>query len=255
MPPSRRRPTGPIRTTTPGPWKHGPIPVIGLVGGIGAGKSEAAARLALLGAFVIDADKVGHALLDQRPVRDQVVEKFGDLVLDPSIPEGEPPGIDRRVLSAIVFKNPSALKSLEAILHPQMRHTFEKAVDRVARKGQATAVVLDAAVLFEAGWDGLCDHVLFLDAPHEVRLDRLKTSRGWDEPMLTEREAAQWPLEKKKGRASLVVSNGGTTDELGVAIELALKALRPTPRPKAPRQSAPPGPSGPRHRPPRHRGR
>lgn len=256
MPPRTRRPIGPIKSKPSGPWKHGAIPVIGLVGGIGSGKSEAAARLAALGAFVIDADTVGHALLDQRPVREQVVEAFGANILEPAgSDEDLAARIDRRVLAAIVFKDAAALKTLEAILHPRMRHTFEKAIARVARQGQATAVVLDAAVLFEARWDGLCDHVLFLDAPRELRLARLKEQRGWDEGRLTEREAAQGPLDRKKERASLVVFNSGTTDELSVAIELALKALRPTPRAQPQRQSTPANPAAARHRPDRNRGR
>ena len=67
-----------------GPWKHGAIPVIGLIGGIGGGKSRVAAVLAEEGSFVIDADSVGHALLDQRPVRDLVVARFGPQILAPS---------------------------------------------------------------------------------------------------------------------------------------------------------------------------
>ena len=102
----------------PGPWKHGAIPVIGLIGGIGGGKSLAAAALARRGAFVLDADAVGHALLDQRPVRDRVVERFGTGVLAPSdgprraaAHRSPGPGRDR-------LRPASALCDLETILHP-----------------------------------------------------------------------------------------------------------------------------------------
>src|SRR4051794_41535325 len=130
--PPRQR-TGPARPR--GPWKHGPIPVLGLIGGIGGGKSRVAAMLAEEGAFVIDADAVGHALLDQRPVRDLVVARFGPQILAPSADDGadalpSPPVIDRRTLGAIVFNQPAALRQLEAILHPRMRRTFERAIAR-----------------------------------------------------------------------------------------------------------------------------
>src|SRR5262249_41442195 len=159
MPRQRRTRT---RTEAPrprvaGPWKHGPIPVLGLIGGIGAGKTRVAAMLAEHGAFVIDADAVGHALLDQRPVRDQVVARFGKEILRrtpdtesgvESSAEAETSAtIDRRALGAIVFAAPTALRQLEAILHPKMRRTFERAIARTIRRGRARAVVLDAAIL------------------------------------------------------------------------------------------------------------
>ena len=151
----------------PGPWKHGAIPVIGLIGGIGGGKSLAAAALARRGAFVLDADAVGHALLDQTPVRERVVERFGTGVLAPSTDPDEPPHIDRRALGEIVFAQPSALCDLETILHPIMRRTFERAIARTVRRGKARGVVLDAAILLEAEWDSLCDRVVFIDAPRD----------------------------------------------------------------------------------------
>ncbi|MHC5543905.1 dephospho-CoA kinase, partial [Singulisphaera rosea] len=151
---TRSRP-GPSRPS--GPWKHGAIPVIGVIGEIGAGKSAASASLAARGAFVIDADAVGHALINQRPVRDEVIARFGTGILSPETASGEPPEIDRRALGAIVFASPSALADLETIVHPKMRRTFERAIARTVRRGQALAIVLDAAILLEAGWENLCD--------------------------------------------------------------------------------------------------
>jgi dephospho-CoA kinase len=214
--------------------------VIGLVGGIGAGKSAAAEQFATLGAFVIDADKVGHALLDQRPVREQLVQRFGTAILSTTLNENEEEGetlrVDRRLLGSVVFKDPDALKALEAILHPIMRRTFEKAIDRAARKAEAKAVVIDAALLYEAGWNNLCDFVIFLDAPFELRAARVAAARGWNESVLTEREQVQWPLSKKKARADLVLLNDGAPDELGPKVALAFAALRPPSKPRpAPR--------------------
>ena len=222
----------------PGPWKHGPIPVIGLVGGIGSGKSAIAARLGELGAFVIEADEVGHALLTQRPIRDLVVEKFGPEILLP--PEDEPIAdsvsqrpvereIDRRALGAIVFSDKSARKVLESILHPRMRETFEKAVKRTVRRGEAKAVILDAAVLYEAGWDDLCDRVLFIDTPREIRLERLAIQRGWDVDTLLSRENSQHPLEEKRALADLIVANTRGLDALHEWIDRAMGSAHDCP--------------------------
>lgn len=209
-----------------GPWLHGPIPVFGLVGGMGAGKSLVATRLEELGAHVIDADKVGHALLEQRPVREAVIERFGKTIVAPETPEGAAPAIDRKALGAIVFADPVALRALEAIVHPAMRRTFEKAIDRVIRRGQARAIVLEAAILYEAGWDSLCDKVVFVDAPRSERLARLAVTRGWDEAALSAREQRQAPLDQKKARADLVITNDGSLAALRSAIGREWNPLR-----------------------------
>jgi dephospho-CoA kinase len=177
--------------------------VIGLIGGIGAGKSQVAEELAAHGAFVIDADKVGHALLDQHPTRDQVISRFGDQIRDPS----DPSRIDRKALGGIVFQNPEARRTLEEVLHPRMRRTFEKAIARVLRQGTAQAVILDAAILLEAGWDDLCDLILFVDVSRELRLARVASSRGWTDADLASRERSQWPLNRKRDRADVILTN------------------------------------------------
>jgi dephospho-CoA kinase len=240
--------------------------VIGLIGGIGGGKSRVAAVLAEEGAFVIDADAVGHALLDQRPVRELVVERFGERVLaSPGAGAGEadtdnvtdadrvtdthtsappsrsmlrirpvaavPPSIDRRVLGAIVFNQPAALRQLEAILHPRMRRTFERAIARTIRRGQARAVVLDAAILLEAGWDTLCDRIVFVEAPRDQRLARLSAARGWTEEMLEARESAQWPLDRKRALADAVVVNDAGPESLQERVRRLAGSLLPPARP------------------------
>ncbi len=162
---------------------------------------------------MLDADAIGHVLLDQSPSRDRVLERFGEGVLEPFGEVGVRRAIDRRALGAIVFSRPEALRDLEAILHPAMRKTFEKAIARESRRMRVPAVVLDAAILYEAGWDTLCDSVVFVDAPPEVRLARLEASRGWTAEVLAAREKAQGPLEEKRRQADHVLTNDGSPDE------------------------------------------
>lgn len=207
-----------------GPWKHGPIPVIGVVGGIGSGKSVVASYLESLGGFVIDADAVGHALLTQRPVRDEVVARFGPGVVT-KVGTGSPP-LDRQLLAAIVFDNAKARRDLESILHPRMRRTFERAIARTVRRGRSKAVVLDAAVLYEARWDVLCDRVVFVDAPRDLRLARVVASRGWTDEVLRAREQAQLPYEEKKARADVVVVNDGDLASLEAEVARVWESIR-----------------------------
>jgi dephospho-CoA kinase len=198
-----------------GPWKHGPLPVIGLVGSIGAGKSTAADWLASRGAHVLDADRVGHALLEQSPTRRLVLERFGPDIADPA----DASRIDRAALGRVVFAAPKALADLERILHPRMRSTFAKAIAREQRRRRAKAIVLDAAVLFEAGWDDLCDLVVFVDAPRALRLERVAATRGWSAGQLEARERAQWPLDRKRAAAQVVVTNAGPPVALAEALD------------------------------------
>ena len=243
---ARRPSSGP---TNRGPWKHGAIPVIGLVGGIGAGKSLVAARLAELGAHVLDADAIGHALLDQTPARDQVLKRFGPEILDRSGTgtDEAPARIDRRALGAIVFADPKLLKDLETILHPRMRRTFERAIERDIRNKKVPAVVLDAAVLFEAGWNALCDSVVFVDAPREQRLARLSADRGWNPEALDVRERAQKPLEAKRQQADHVLVNDADPEALREEVSRLWQTLvKPS---RAAASKSPRRASAPRNRP------
>ncbi len=219
------------------PWKHGVVPVVGLIGGIGAGKSVAARMLAERGATIIDADAVGHELLTDPAIRARIVGRFGTGVLEAS--EGgldHDPAISRRALGSIVFADPAALRDLEAILHPAMRERFRREIDRVncEGEGRSRCVVLDAAVLLEAGWDDLCDLVVYVDAPRDERLRRVAAARGWTASMLEARERSQWPSERKRSRANWILCNDGDLDRLVRELDGLVDRLRPTDAPVEP---------------------
>jgi len=191
------------------------VPVLGLIGGIGSGKSAVAALLAACGAAVIDADGVGHELLAVPEVREQIVDRFGESVLDRKrAAHAGVRQIDRSALGAIVFANPERRCELEAILHPRMRDRFRREIERLAAQGQARMIVLDAAILLEAGWDDLCDRVVFVDASRSVRCQRVANQRGWTLAEFESREAAQWPYDRKRGRADIVLANDSGIDGL-----------------------------------------
>lgn len=190
-------------------------PVIGLAGGIGAGKSEVARILKGLGCLVIDSDKEAKEALDRPEVRDQLVKWWGGSVVGP---DGR---IDRKTVAGIIFKSDKDRAALEALIHPLVRARREELKKSGAAAG-AEAVVMDAPLLFEAGVDRECDVVVFVEADRGTRLARILATRGWDEAEFTRRERAQLPLEEKRKRSSLVVVNDGTAPELAQQVRAAL---------------------------------
>jgi dephospho-CoA kinase len=225
MTPSHR----PLEPCPGGRWKHGAIPVVGLVGGVGSGKSRVASLLAARGATVINADTVGHELLGEPEIRARIVERFGTDVLEPpGAADATPPRIDRRALAAIVFADPSARHALETILHPVMRARFLATIDQLARQPQFALIVLDAAILLEAGWDDLCDRIVFVDAPWPERLRRVAETRGWSDSTFEARERAQWSADRKRHRADAILTNDSSPDRLEREVDrLVARILAP----------------------------
>jgi dephospho-CoA kinase len=196
--------------------------IVALVGGVGSGKSAAAAEFARRGAVVIDGDALGHKVLRDPVARDAVVSRFGPGVLD-----GDN-HIDRRKLGAVVFAEPERRKELEAIVHPLILARIEDAIAQ-ARRDTAPAVVLDAAVLLEAGWKHGVSKLVFVEAPADVRLQRVK-GRGWSEDEWRRREAAQLPLTQKREKADHVLDNSSDQQHLGRQVADLMRLWGLTPR-------------------------
>jgi dephospho-CoA kinase len=179
-------------------------PVLGLVGGIGAGKSTVADALVRHGGKVIAADPLGHEALEQPDILARVTDIWGDRgVLTPA---GK---VDRKKFGRIVFPSPVERSRLEHLVHPYIERRIREEIDKAQADPAAKFAVLDAAIMLEAGWDGACDKLLFVDAPRPVRLARVRTQRGWTDADLANREAVQMPPEKKKERADAVIDNAG----------------------------------------------
>ncbi len=206
-------------------WKHGTAPVIGLTGGVASGKSSVATLFAEHGCAVIDADSVGHAVLELPAVKERLVGRFGPAVVVGHGPSGSAePRVDRKALAAIVFADPEARQALEAIVHPLMRARFLEEFEKELGPGRATGrpVVLDAAILREAGWDDLCDLVVFVDAPRAERLRRATQNRGWSLQNFTAREGAQWPCQRKQLQSDFVISSNVPLTSLHHEVERIL---------------------------------
>jgi dephospho-CoA kinase len=187
--------------------------VIGLTGSIGTGKSEAARYMAQLGATVISADQVGHeAYQPQSEAWHRVVEAFGQEILQPS---GE---IDRRSLGALVFSKPDQLAKLNQIMHPLMARMVGQKIADLRDQG-AAVVVVEAALLFEAGWDSLVEEVWATDSPEEAVIERLSVRNGLGAEEARKRIASQMDREQRLGRADYVIDNSGDLTAMKAAID------------------------------------
>lgn len=197
--------------------------ILGLSGGIGAGKSTAARILADLGAHVIDFDALAQAALDDPRVRATLVQWWGDQVVSKSTNT-----IDRAAVAARVFNHPEERRKLEALIHPIVWRTKAQAQAEAAAARKALAV-MDAPLLFEAGLDRECDAVLFIDADPQIRLERVRQTRGWSGTELQRRETAQFPVADKMARSRFVVRNNADPAELALAIRRILDIIRESP--------------------------
>jgi dephospho-CoA kinase len=176
--------------------------VIGLTGGIGSGKSTVARVYESLGYPVFDADKEALALYENDPtLLPKVVELFGDGVL---LPDGR---LNRMALASVVFSDESALKKLNALVHPRMARRFEE----WKQQQNSETVIREAAILFESGSDAGCDAVIVVTAPEELRIKRVMQRNGIREAEVRARMARQWPESMLVERADEVIVNDDKT--------------------------------------------
>ncbi|MFM8699183.1 MAG: dephospho-CoA kinase [Phycisphaerales bacterium] len=199
-------------------------PILGLAGGIGAGKSTVARILAEEGCVVADSDDLARQAYNDPAIREQLVAWWGDRIRDcrgcHAEPDSLPPPVDRRAIAAIVFEQPAERVRLESLIHPWIaRH--REALFAAAPAG-TRALVIDAPLLFETGLDKRCERVIFVDSSAESRFSSVRAARGWDAGELGRREAAQWPLDRKRALAHHVIRNDGDPASLRAQVRAVL---------------------------------
>jgi dephospho-CoA kinase len=192
------------------------IPLVGLTGGIGAGKSTALAALEGLGAAVLSTDSVVHELYDTAEVRDAVVERFGPSVAPAGV-------IDRAELARCAFATAQDRLWLEQLLWPRVGARMVAWREQLELSSPAPrAAVVEVPLLFEAGMEGAFDATIAVIADEDVRAQRA-SSRGHQ--ALVERSARQLSQQEKAQRATYVVVNDGNLDELGAKLSAVLDML------------------------------
>jgi dephospho-CoA kinase len=188
--------------------------VVGITGGIGSGKSTAARILGELGAYVIDADKVGHDVY--RPGTEgwqRVVDHFGREIV---AGDGT---IDRKRLGAIVFADRSELGRLNLLLHPLIGAEIRRLIESKRADGWTAPIVVEAAILVEASWQAIFDEVWVVTACRESVMERLAAQRGLDRAATQTRIDAQLSDEERCRHATVVIRNTGAVDELRDQLE------------------------------------
>ena len=190
---------------------------VGLTGGIGSGKSTVSARLAELGAVVVDYDLLAREAVEPGTAGlAAVVERFGPHVLTP---QGT---LDRPALGRVVFADEAARRDLEGITHPAIR---KLAARREAEAPAGAVVVHDHPLLVEMGMAQRCDLVVVVDVPEDVQVERLVRDRGMTEEDARARLAAQSPRDARRAAADVVLANEGSLDDLRTAVDALWERL------------------------------
>ncbi len=196
---------------------------VGLTGGIGSGKSEVSGRLAARGAIVIDSDLLSRAVVSAgTDAFEQVVEVFGRSIVGP---DGQ---LDRSALGAAVFADADARRRLESIVHPRVRARATELEDEAVTADRRVLVVHDIPLLVETGQADGFDVVVVVDAPDEVRRQRLVRDRGMQDEEAIARIAAQATRCQRLAAADEVIDNSGALATLDDRVDALWRRLRAT---------------------------
>lgn len=186
--------------------------VIGILGGVGSGKSTVTGQFASLGCAVIDADRIAHDVLGLPEVVEAVCERFGESVLDA---DG---GVDRAVLGRLVFEDTEGLAFLNALIHPRVLSRCEALMAASQAKPEVRAIVLDLPLLVEVGWEKKCDFLIFVACDFEKRLKRASKNGKFDANQLKKREKCQISLDKKREIAHYTINNNSDISDVAEQI-------------------------------------
>ena len=192
-------------------------PTIGIVGGIGSGKSTVATALAELGCVIACADANVKKILATKEIQEELVAWWGNAVLDA---DGE---LNTKAIADLVFNNEKERGRLEQLLHPLARNMQEAAFEKADQ--HTKACVIDAPLLLETSLAELCDFIIFVEVSTEIRQNRVIASRGWTAEELERRESTQLPLDIKRKRADYIVTNEGDLDNVKHQVEQILEDI------------------------------
>src|SRR3989344_6739749 len=187
--------------------------IIGITGSVGSGKSTIARLFSKKGYKVIDADRMGHAVLRMPSVKRKIRRVFGKEIFSGK-------EVARKKLGRIVFSDKKKLRELNQIVHPEIGKQIKKAL-----KGKKD-VVLDAAVLLEAGWQAHVDKVIVVKTSRQKQTQRLLKQKRYPRAIINKIISSQMPLKKKMNYADFVVDNSGSLERTEEQVKDILQELR-----------------------------
>ncbi|WP_447972927.1 dephospho-CoA kinase [Nitrospira sp. Kam-Ns4a] len=195
--------------------------LVGLTGGLATGKSTVARLFQDCGAYVIDADELARQVVEPgKPAWRDIVRTFGSKVLRPDR------SLDRAALARLVFSRPTALRKLNAIVHPRVAREQAKLTREIARKDPRAVVIYDVPLLFEAGVDQRVDTTLVVTADRRTQLARLQARNGFSRTEALRRLRAQMPLARKVKLADYVLDGTLPLSKLRTAVRTLFQALQ-----------------------------
>lgn len=197
--------------------------LIGLTGGIASGKSLAAKELKRLGVYLIDADEIAREVVKPGlPAYKDIIQEFGEGILHPN------QTINRKVLGSIVFSNPELRTRLEQITHPRIREKIDAEIAAIKAKNPKTVIVVDAALLIEAGLNKKMDKVVVVYADEKTQIKRLIKRSGFTMAEAKKRIASQMPLLEKIKYADFVIENieGKSKEDVTKEIKKVFERLK-----------------------------
>ena len=183
--------------------------IAGLTGGIASGKSSAGKFIEKLGSVIVDSDALARQVVEPgKPALDKIIQRFGDGVLD------ENGALDREKLRDIVFYDDTALKDLNAIVHPAVYGEIARAMEEYRQDPGNTILFLDIPLLYESGGEVLVDAVVVVYVDRDTQIKRLIARDGFSREEAENRIDKQMSLDEKRDRADFVIDNRGTFEDL-----------------------------------------
>ncbi len=195
-------------------------PVVAVTGSPGSGKSTVAQVFESLGARLIEADKIGHRLLERAEVKEHLTAWLGEGILDQ---EGN---ISRPKMASLLFGDREKLTKYDAFIHPLLLTELREMIAESARRSDGKMIVIDAALIYEWGFDTECDAVVVVSAPLEERIVRCMRKFGESREGAIERMNSQIPQQEKAAKADFIIKNHGGIDELRKRAEKVYSELK-----------------------------
>ena len=193
---------------------------VGLTGGIGSGKSTASRYFESLGAFVLDADEEVKSLItSNETVQYELISEFGTDIIDGT---GR---VNKKKLARIAFQDEDHQQRLNSVVHPYIFNLIDKEFNRVFNNKKHGVFIVDAALIYETGFDAHLDYVIVVTAHLKNRMERALGRETLSREEILKRVGFQWPEEEKVNMADFVVHNDGTEVELQKNIESLIKKL------------------------------
>ena len=193
---------------------------VGLTGGIGSGKSTASKFFEKLGAFILDADKEAKNLLEKNEiVQHEVISEFGTDIINAT---GK---VDKNKLARVAFQDVDHQRRLNSVVHPYIYDLIDKTFDKVLSDGKYAVFIIEAAMIYESGYDIHLDYIIVITAQLKNRMERALARKTLTREEILKRIEFQWPEEEKVGMADFVIHNDGTEKELNDNIKSLIKKL------------------------------